>query len=1031
MWGHVDDPSAALIKPQTISVEQTEPKSEHQNGEEHHENAMDLTIEDVQMNDAPAKVVFIEFFAGQGGLTAAVSKLGIECDLPHDVADGGADFSKDDDVNTVKDWLGTWRASGYSLILHFAPPCSTFSRARDRSWKTRLRSTQRPQGLMGKGAACKTANKIARNTLNVVEWAVDELHARVTVENPQSSYLWLYLDFREGLWYEDVIFSPCMFGSDFFKPTRVRAWGWRPRRLDKKCTRVGKVHACGKTTDNPHTTLEFGGMSTAVAAAYAEGVCVAWAEDILELSKEMATDDGAVQAAHLTGEGRVRRHLWRGSEDKSSRERRDREDAESTAGMRNPAALASSWPELFDGLASLRQLFTTFRSLFPAFQGLAGCCGNDPERQPPSDAELANLRRCMAILFAKEPSEFAATPLASPWIPGVAEALREATGDPDVALIRWLRDGAPMGLAKDIEVGGHFPKVDLDAELSVAELDLREPCLENHPSFMKKRGDEDPPGIALLEEQVNAGFAYLFKDMAQAMEVLGDKVHPAPLGNIEKIKDDGSIKDRLIQDQTANFVNLAVRLPERQVLPRGVDHGRDLAVLSENLKEGEVVQTLVLDFKDAFMSLAIHRAERRFNCAHSTCTVKRTRAALFEDEVVAGTFVVWKVLGFGGRPNPLVFSRAASLACRVAQGLLGRDRVEGVGVGRLQLYVDDPVLTVRGTPAECTLAIDLVIMVWLAMGIPLSWKKGALYDMATPHRWIGIVYSVVAEGALMRLPDDYIKDLLDLLAPACAKDNVMNLGDLEVLVGKAARVAHVVPTARPFVAGLWGAMAAARREAVARTRPSLTRISTRRFCYSASWVAALLKEDGSCPLDLERLVTPRPPQKASASGAHIEFDASVYGGGAVLKNEAGEITEYICIVWSEEDAPHLGVYPGDTKNQSFYEFLTLLLSLLVWGDAFVDHSVAILGDNVGALTSALSLKGRGSMLAVARELSWRQARRRWAFEVGHLPSEHNSVADALSRVADPAGKAWPSWALTAAEQRKCPNISDLWRAAPA
>ena len=478
-------------------------------------------------------------------------------------------------------------------------------------------------------------------------------------------------------------------------------------------------------------------------------------------------------------------------------------------------------------------------------------------------------------------------------------------------------------------------------------------------------------------------------------------------------------------------MNLAVKLPERQVLPRGVDHGRDLAILSSDLREGEVVQTLVLDFKDAFMSLAIHPAERRFNCAHSASAINRTRDALFEDEVVSGTFVVWRVLGFGGRPNPLVFSRAASLACRVAQGLLGRERVEGLGEGRIQLYVDDPVLTVRGTVAECTLTIDLVIMVWLAMGIPLSWKKGALYDREESHRWIGIDYSVVSEGALMRLPDDYIKDLLDLLEPACAKDNVMSLGDLEVLVGKAARVAHVVPAARPFVAGLWGAMAAARRDAIAKSRPSLTRVSTRRFCYSASWVAALLREDGTCPLRLERLVSPRPPKPAEASGAHIEFDASVYGGGAVLKNSDGVITEYVCVVWSADDAAHLGVQPGDTKHQSFYEFLMLLLSLLVWGDNYVEQSIAILGDNVGALTSALALKGRGSMLAVARELSWRQARRRWAFEVAHLPSEHNSVADALSRVADPAGKPWPAWALAAAEHRKCPKISELWRAAPA
>ena len=150
----------------------------------------------------------------------------------------------------------------------------------------------------------------------------------------------------------------------------------------------------------------------------------------------------------------------------------------------------------------------------------------------------------------------------------------------------------------------------------------------------------------------------------------------------------------------------------------------------------------------------------------------------------------------------------------------------------------------------------------------------------------------------------------------------------------------------------------------------------------------------------------------------------------MLKNDAGEITEYLCVVWSEDDAPHLGVVPGDTRHQTFFEFLTLFLALMVWGDGFVNESVAVLGDNVGALASALSLRGRGALLAVARELSWRQARRRWSFEVGHLPSEYNNVADALSRVADPTGKPWPSWALGAAEPRKCPKISDLWLACP-
>ena len=534
---------------------------------------------------------------------------------------------------------------------------------------------------------------------------------------------------------------------------------------------------------------------------------------------------------------------------------------------------------------------------------------------------------------------------------------------------------------------------------------------------------------------MEAGFAYLFADLTEAETTLGDKVHPAPLGNVEKLKEDGTYKDRLIQDQSANKVNAAVKLPERQVLPRGIDHGRDLAILADDLAQDESVDTLVLDFKDAFMSLPIHHKERRFNCAHTSAPIKRLREPLFEGEVEEGTFVVWKVLGFGGRSNPLIFSRAASFASRVAQALLEREgqevRREDLACGRLQLYVDDPVLTVRGTELARRRAIDLVILFWLVLGIPLSWKKGQLYKVDEEHRWIGIVYSVCQDGALMRLPRDYVEELRVLLQPLCHKKGIIHMHDLDVLVGKAARVAHVVPLAKPFVAGLWGALAAAKKAAASNRREAPPHHApTRRFCYSAAWITALLAEDGSCPLDLERLVSPRAPRTASTSRWRVEFDASVYGGGAVLRNGDGLIVEYFSILWTEADAPHLGVVPGDCRHQTFFEFLTLLLALLVWGDWFVDESLAVLGDNVGALTSALSLSGRGSLLAVARELSWRRARRRWSYEVAHLPSEHNVVADALSRVADPSGVPWPALALSQAQMKNCPRVADVWKAVP-
>ena len=49
------------------------------------------------------------------------------------------------------------------------------------------------------------------------------------------------------------------------------------------------------------------------------------------------------------------------------------------------------------------------------------------------------------------------------------------------------------------------------------------------------------------------------------------------MGNVTKLRPDGSAKHRLIQDLRANQVNRAARVPERQVLPRPRDHVVDLS----------------------------------------------------------------------------------------------------------------------------------------------------------------------------------------------------------------------------------------------------------------------------------------------------------------------------------------------------------------------------------------------------------------------------------------------------------------------
>ena len=86
-----------------------------------------------------------------------------------------------------------------------------FSRARDRSLRTRLRATQRPQGLPGKVAECRSANLIVRNVARVVKWAADELDAIISIENPASSYLWIFWEKlpQADTVHTDVTFDNC------------------------------------------------------------------------------------------------------------------------------------------------------------------------------------------------------------------------------------------------------------------------------------------------------------------------------------------------------------------------------------------------------------------------------------------------------------------------------------------------------------------------------------------------------------------------------------------------------------------------------------------------------------------------------------------------------------------------------------------------------------------------------------------------------------------------------------------------------
>jgi hypothetical protein len=109
---------------------------------------------------------------------------------------GGTDFEIASQVRKVREELRALRTDDLCLAIRLAPPCSTFSRARDRSKATCLRSSSQPEGLSSLSPSQQTdverANRIARHAWELAEWASKELRAVVCLENPRMSYIWDY-----------------------------------------------------------------------------------------------------------------------------------------------------------------------------------------------------------------------------------------------------------------------------------------------------------------------------------------------------------------------------------------------------------------------------------------------------------------------------------------------------------------------------------------------------------------------------------------------------------------------------------------------------------------------------------------------------------------------------------------------------------------------------------------------------------------------------------------------------------------------
>ena len=149
-------------------------------------------------------------------------------------------------------------------------------------------------------------------------------------------------------------------------------------------------------------------------------------------------------------------------------------------------------------------------------------------------------------------------------------------------------------------------------------------------------------------------------------------------------------------------------------------------------------------------------------------------------------------------------SQVASMVARWTQALVAESSWapgEAWAPGRMQVYVDDPTLCCWGESQTRAVSFTLVVLLWLVLGIPLSWRKGALHLCATPHSWIGVIFSAPSPGiARMWLPEAFVEALVVLCRLFAPGTGSQPLASAHALVGKGGGWPHVLPLTRPFVA---------------------------------------------------------------------------------------------------------------------------------------------------------------------------------------------------------------------------------------
>ncbi len=547
-----------------------------------------------------------------------------------------------------------------------------------------------------------------------------------------------------------------------------------------------------------------------------------------------------------------------------------------------------------------------------------------------------------------------------------------AVEDPGIDLAKWTYEGAPAGIeCQTSELDGVCPSVDESEAQNSIDLATDYDTFENYQGV-----EEDSEAANAIQQYLSKGYLKKFDSLEELRHFVGGQPVLSKLGCTKKMKFNPDTKQytqkvRIILDCKQSNVSVKAARTHKSVLPRVSDAVQAALYLSADKTSDEQVQMFIVDIVDAFWLIPLRQAERKYFCAK-----------------LHGQYYAFLRTAQGSRGAPLTLAALIALAARLIQSLISGPQMHRWAreEGRMNVYVDDPIVVMRGNERRIKRVASIVIIGWLLLSFPLAFHKAIL---APTVLWVGITLQIENDKVRAEVPEAKVSELKELIGEAL-KSNVVSCKSLRTIIGKAMAIASVIYVWRPFVQELYSALHCTESHAPKGC------VWTKQISHSFQWILAFLAgEHGSIVRDYSLAHFRREGPEVV-----ITWDASPWGMAATLQ-VSGQFIEFFAIPIDPIDETTLQTSKGSSEGQQVWEALAGLVALRVWSRYWQGQraKLHVRGDNVGALTLFSTLKsGSPPLTKIAREFALDLGKAEYRPDlVQHIPGIVNKVNDCLSR----------------------------------